>query len=263
MALYGSTAAAYALVFLRRTPSRGRVATAILSATILLHIAYLWTAGLLGPHPPLYSVFEAMGVLALAVALVYLHVESRLGEKTTGVFLVTLATMLMALSAVLTDSTLEPREVMLSHPGLVAHIAPALIAYAGFTSAFIYSLLLLLLHQSLKKNRFGIIFDRFPPLEALGDMAIRSTVFGLIFLTIAIVAGIVFSAHAFRMENLRDPKILSVFAGWVLFAGALGARVVLRWGYRRTALLSILAFTVLILSMTVLTPLLSRYHGFK
>ncbi len=261
-AFYAASALAYAAVFTGFWPSKTFRATGLLLATILLHIAYLASISLLTTHPPVYSIWDVAGVLALAVALVYLYVESRMREKTTGVFIACLSAALMALSAAAYDPSYVAEPVVAANRSILLHIAPAIIAYAGFTVSFILSCLYLMLHVSIKKNRFGIVFDKLPPLETLGDMNRRSVEFGVLFLGLSICMGAVFSAKAFDMSNILDSKVLSVAAGWAVFVSAAALARFRVLSRVKLAILSIMGFVVLLASVAVVNPFFGKFHKF-
>jgi ABC-type uncharacterized transport system permease subunit len=261
--LYLGTAGLYFWYSLTRKEGKGTAATVSLLLVIACHVAYLAVVSIALSHPPLFTVFEVLGVLALSLSIVYLHVEARMHVKTTGVFITAVAAAFMILSAALTNPRFEVQPIVQDNPLLILHVAPAIVAHAAFTASFIYSGLFLLLHQSLKKNRFGIVFDRLPPLETLSDMNYRSIRFGMVFLTLGVIGGAVFSARTFQMKNMMDPKILLVLAGWVIFGAAFLLRRFRAWSGRRIAYLAALGFAVLLVSMLVASPLLSRYHQFK
>jgi len=260
--LYLTTTAAYGAVFVRDRAPRGRVATGLLLCTGAAHAVYLWLHSLHIASPPVFNVFEVLGVLALTLALVYALVEFRMKERTTGVFLVAPAALFMLLSAVLTRSGAEPQPILMENRTILLHIVPVVVGYAGLTASFIFSALYLLLHQSLKRNRFGIVFDRLPSLETLGDMNDRSLQVGLLFLTLAVAVGIYLSVRTFALKNVVDPKVLLVLAGWLFFGAAFVLRRVRVWSARRVAFLTVLGYALLLVS-TAATPLLSKFHGFK
>jgi ABC-type uncharacterized transport system permease subunit len=262
-AVYLAAAAAYGMVFADPRPRRGKFSTVMLVAAVVMHVAYLWITFASGSRPPFESVFQVLGLQALALSLAYLHVEFRMREKTTGVFITFVAAVFMVISAFFTDPDPTLKAEVLDTKFLILHVAPVIVAYAGFTAAFIYSALFLMLHHNLKKNRFGIIFDRFPPLETLGDMNYKSIQYGMVFLTLGVIAGAVFSFNIFNLKNLGDVKILFVLAGWVVFGIALLARKLGGLSYKRMAYVSLVGFAVLIISMLIINPLLSTYHKFN
>jgi ABC-type transport system involved in cytochrome c biogenesis permease subunit len=119
-----------------------------------------------------------------------------------------------------------------------------------------------MLYHEIKSSRFGVIYSRLPNLEMLERMSSKAEVFGFIMLSVAIVVGIVWLPRAFEEFSYWDPKLVGTIGIWVLYAISLAAKRALGWQGRRMMILSLIAFGIVFLSMTVINVYLSGFHTF-
>ena len=76
------------------------------------------------------------------------------------------------------------------------HVSSLLFAYASFALAFVIGVTYMLLFKEIKTKHLGVFFTRLPSLQTLDLMNQRAIVVGWIFLTIGLVAGVVFAEQA-------------------------------------------------------------------
>jgi ABC-type transport system involved in cytochrome c biogenesis permease subunit len=257
---YLLAAIAYGLLFFAEHPLARRSATPMLLATVVLHLGYLVGVTLQWNQFPAVTVSQALSVVALAVALVYLVVEWHGRERSTGFWLVSMVFFFQLLSSLL--RTPEPPDREIFHSALFAsHVSLALLGYAAFVVAAGYGFLFLELYRELKVGRFSTFFGKLPPLEVLERMMTGALVIGFAALTGAVVLGILWAETIFPGRWLRDPKILFTFAVWALYALALLLRRLRRWHGRQTAMASLAGLGAILFSLLAVNLLFSDFHG--
>ena len=128
------------------------------------------------------------------------------------------------------------------------HTGTAIIGYSGFAVSAAYGLLFLLLYREIKASRFGRIYERLPSLELLAHMTVRAAVVGFVFLTVAMVAGIVWSLRL-QYDFIRDPKFFTTVLLWVVYGACIGTHYLLGWHERRVIYFSLFGFAIMIFSM--------------
>src|SRR5262245_34457730 len=111
---YGLAAANYLVYFVRQDPFAERTVTPLLTGTFGVHCVYLLLMVLYHARPPIIGVDEAFGVIAVAVAGVYLYVERIQRNKFTGAFILPMVVVLMLAATALRVPHTGPVSALLS-----------------------------------------------------------------------------------------------------------------------------------------------------
>ncbi len=257
--LYLAAGAAYVTDFVRGEPAAVRAARRLMEVTLACHLAYLVMRTVHESHVPLASKAELMSVVAFGTAAVYVVVERFTGVERTGAFVVLFSFVLQTLSSALVEDH-TPFPAVLRSPIFAVHTIAAVLGFVALGVSAIYGILFLLLHRELKGGRFGMIFNRLPPLETLARMNRRAATIGLGFLAVTILGGTFWAARTFPGFT-GDPKFLITVSVWTVYLAALILHYVARWNSRRTIGVSLVGFVLLLLSMLV-TRLLPSFHVF-
>ena len=244
-----------------------RVATPLTWGVVLIHLAYLMLEALAFGHVPVANTWESLTFIAFSLALVYLVLEWRQGERSTGVFVIAVALLLQTLSSAFITHAEEVPEILRSSMFAV-HVTAALLGYVGLAISAIYGVMYLLQYRQLKKQRVGVLFQRLPNLETLSRLNISALGLGWLGLTLAIIAGMAWAttlqlAGQIEGSYLGDPKFLLTVGLWALYGLCLGGRYVLRWANRTLATVSIVGFALMLASSLVVTLVLPSFHDFS
>jgi ABC-type uncharacterized transport system permease subunit len=257
---------AYALVlmnyiglFVREDSLARRLATSGLAVAVTLHALSLVFRGLVQQRHPIAHPLEAMTMIAFAVAVVHLYIEATHKNQGAGVFIIGLVFIFQIIASAFM------RPVVVSNPLLSSrlfglHTGTAILGYSGFAVSAAYGMLFLLLYREMKASRFGRLYERLPSLDVLARMTIRAAAVGLIFLSIAIVAGLVWSSRL-GIDVWQDPKFIFTILLW-LYAVCLSAHYGFGWSGRRVVFFSLAGFTIMLLSMAVAHLLFRSFHSF-
>jgi ABC-type transport system involved in cytochrome c biogenesis permease subunit len=259
--LYALCAAAYLLLFLKNDPLVQRIAPRMLTITLALHLADVTLRVVALRHIPLASIYEALTMIALALALVYKVIERSEKMPFTGVFVVTMAFVCQTVSSALINHTGEINEILRS-PWFGVHTTTAVVGYVAFAVSAIYGVLYVMLYHDLKSRQFGVVYERLPSLEVLAQMNYRATLVGFWLLTLAIAVGIMWSFQAFGSVAWGDPKMWTTVAIWLAYAVYLIARHVAHWSRLRLVYVSLVGFGLVAISMLVVNALVRSFHSF-
>ena len=159
----------YGFLFFAAHPRAQRTATPALRGTVAFHFAYLAALSFHHGQFPFATLSQALSVVALAAAIVYVFLEWRGRERSTGFWMVSLVFLFQLLSSVLFHPD-APDRALFHNPFFVIHVALALLGYAAFVVAAAYAFLFLRLYRELKAGRFSTFFGKLPPLEVLERM---------------------------------------------------------------------------------------------
>jgi ABC-type uncharacterized transport system permease subunit len=94
-------------------------------------------------------------------------------------------------------------------------------------------------------------------------MSVTATVFGFLLLTVAIVVGLVWLPIAFDNFSYADPKLFSTCAIWLLYGAGLAVRRSANWKGRKMMVLTLLGFSLTVLSIAVTSILPYGFHKFS
>jgi ABC-type transport system involved in cytochrome c biogenesis permease subunit len=273
--LYALVVTAYAIAFFKSVPRIERWKTPLLLVTVFFHVSYIGIRTAAFDHPPITTVYEIMTMLAACIAITYAYIELRTKASlsadgpvhaagqagNTGMFILALACIFQTVSSIYIKDLTEIATVLRSRL-LGFHVSAALLGYTAISLSAVYGFLYLMLYHEIKSSRFGVIYSRLPNLEMLERMSSKAEVFGFIMLSVAIVVGIVWLPRAFEEFSYWDPKLVGTIGIWVLYAISLAAKRALGWQGRRMMILSVIAFGIVFLSMTVINVYLSGFHTF-
>jgi len=259
--LYALAWADYALLFFRDDAFAKKTAPPLLYLAGTLHgIALVMLSVHLGIFP-LATVFEAFSVVAFSVLVVYLLIEWHIGVRTTGFFIVAVVFAFQLVSSAFLS---RPTEInpLLTEPSFILHAATAVLGYASMAISAIYGLLYLMLFHDIKKHRFGLIYKQLPSLEIMANFTYRAATLGFVFLSVAIVLGLVLLVKVYGTHWQWDPKLTITFAAWLIYGACTVGRKLWGWSPRRVAFASLAGFAVILFSFVVVNLLFTSFHGF-
>lgn len=134
---------------------------------------------------------------------------------------------------------------------LVLHITMALLSYACFLLATIFSIMYLIQERLLKEKRWNELFRRLPALDQLDAFTYRLIVFGFPLLLIAMILGAIWYDVKYGHILLLDPKPLVSVGLLALYGTYLYLRLSAGWLGRKLAWLNIVAFVGVIINYLI------------
>src|SRR5260370_10843095 len=103
------------------------------------------------------------------------------------------------------------------------HLALAMIAYGMFTIAALHALLMTLMERRLHGGALAGPLAALPPLLTMEQLLFRVILAGFVFLTLTLVAGIVFSETLFGRAMKSAHKTVFPLVSWSVFPSLLPA----------------------------------------
>ena len=260
LALYAAAFIGYALHFARRTPVSARLATTMLAAATLAHTFIIGMQTMEVGQVPVFGMASAVSMFVWLLAVAYLYMEVTTDERAMGVFILPLVIALQAIPAFSAPSTVRP--AVLRGPLFGIHVSSLLFAYASFALACVIGITYVLLFKEIKTKHLGVFYARLPSLQVLDQMNQRAIVVGWVFLTIGLVAGVVFAiaAKVPSMLSLEDPKIFVALICWAVYSFELFAARRIGWAGRRAAYLSALGFAIVLLNFVPISYLTNSHR---
>ena len=138
---------------------------------------------------------------------------------------------------------------------LKLHIAAACISYAIFFVASVAGALYFIQDNAIKHKKRGVVFNRLPSLSFLDKLNYRSIGLAFPIFTFSIFCAFLWSEKIHGMHLwASNPRLVFFIVIWLVYALILHIRLSAKMRGRKVALLSILAFFAIILSLFSTCP---------
>ncbi|TVP44315.1 MAG: hypothetical protein EA350_12105 [Gemmatimonadales bacterium] len=145
--------------------------------------------------------------------------------------------------------------------GFILHVTFAFLGYQGLALASSAGFLYLIQHHELKAKRMGRFFHFIPPLATLDLLGQIGVWVGFVALSLALGFGWAWTVQHPEVIALSDPKVLWAILSWVVFAAVLLLRRGRGRREYRSALASVVGFS-LVLGSYLVVRLTSPGSGF-
>ena len=242
---------------------RGRgavMAFALAAAGVAVHLLALARFTTEFGQLPLNGLGPSLSTVALIIGI-GLVATLGLGEgRRVGIVLVP---VVILLEAVAVSLGIEPAPEMLDWQGVwfAFHVTLAFAGLGGLAVAFASGLLYLVQLHELNTKRMGRLFQFTPPLATLDRLGRTALVAGLITFTLALILAWLWTINFGQSSDLWNPKVFWAVMCWFIFVAALGVRMGDGVKERRSALASVVGFSLIVISYLGLR-LVSSEGGF-
>jgi cytochrome c-type biogenesis protein CcsB len=244
------------------TPKKSLGRIYLISAIIgfILHTASIVSDYTQLGHIPVTNFQEGMSFLSWTIILVFLILEFRYKILILGSFIIPLAFVSLLYPALLAHETrdLSP---LLQSSWLVFHVTLAFLGDAAFALAFAISIMYILQENQLKARRFGSTFRKLPSLEVLDALNHRIITIGFLLLTLGIITGALWARSTLGSYIQGDPREIWSIITWVIYAALLHGRFTVGWRGRRSAIMAIVGFAVLVFAFVSINWFMPSYHN--
>ncbi|PYT38272.1 MAG: hypothetical protein DMF52_00025 [Acidobacteria bacterium] len=197
---------------------------------------------------PLATAPEVLSALAWSAVLVYLAAYWRYRLDVLHVVMMPLVLVVMFVSDLLPEDVV-PVSSSLQPSLLRFHITVIIFAVAALSISFASSVAYILLDRALKSKRPSRPGLRLPSLESCDSVGQISLLWAFPLMTLGIVTGAIVSAGINHTFWAWQPKETLAVVAWILLAVIMAARLGWGWRGRNAALLTIAAFSAVLLRM--------------
>ena len=210
-------------------------------------------------HAPVVGAYESLLTISWAMMVVYLLLEWRTHIKALGLYVLPLVLVFLGIAWANYEATSAVMPALESDI-VVIHVIVIFTAIAAFIVAGGSAAIYLIEARKLKHRKAGGVLGRLPSLESLDRLTGHAIMFGLPFLSMGIVAGII-RAQKFRVESwYTDALVLLAIGAWLVYAAFVYLRYARGWHGRRPAWLAIAGLVFLFVIRFVAVPYLSNFH---
>jgi cytochrome c-type biogenesis protein CcsB len=262
LSLYLLGTLGYLVFIIFQIKTMARISYGLLLLGFISHTVAIGLLTVQTGYLPVYNLRESLSFFAWAIIGVYLIIQIRFNILVLGSFLSPLAAVTMISSSFFPLQT-GPVNPLLKNVWLMVHI---LFIFAGngvFAIAFLAGIMYLIQERQIKSKRLGLLYHRLPALEVLDALNYNSLILGFPLLTLGMLSGSIFAQYTLGTFWRWDPKEVWSLITWLLYAALLHGRLVSGWRGRRSAMISIIGFLVLIFSFLGVNFLVKGYHSFS
>jgi ABC-type uncharacterized transport system permease subunit len=243
----------------RRRPRLSPWSLAALGLGLLLHAAALAVSTAQAGRLQLADVRSALSLFVFTVTAAFFLVYLKYPITSLGIFMLPFVFVLSLITALHPPQSLSAG----SFRGgwLLVHIASMMLGYTGLFLTSVGAIMYLIQENELKSKKPRAFYYRLPPLEVCDELYYRSLVFGLVFLSLGILTGVVWASRTWRGPWQLDPKILASLVTWIIYLILFSTRLSGSGRRRRAAYLAIFGFAAVMVTFLGISYLSSQ-HGF-
>lgn len=233
----------------------GLLAAGFACHTILIGYAFVRFGSL-----PAHNLHQTLLMVGWAVTGFFLVFQYKFQLKVMGIYAAPLAAFVMIISSRL---PVEPTQVQAHFRSfwLIFHVVIILIGDAAFAMACGVGILYLVQEHAIKYKKRGFFYRRLPSLELLDSTGYGCIVFGFTMLTIGLIGGFLYAKTIWGRFWSGDPKEIWSGIMWLFYAALLHERLTVGWRGRKSAIMSIIGFVVLLFTFLGVNVFLKGHHG--
>ncbi len=222
-------------------PSRAHLV--VMALGFACQCAFLALRGKVVKQCPVTNQFEILVFVAWAMMLLYFLIGTSYRWSLLGLFTAPLVFLLHVLAIVSPDTALEnpvPAEFWSE-----LHKSVSLLSYGAFALSCVAGVMFLVQDRQLRKHRLQPLFYQLPPIHYLQKVLRRLNLCGWLLLSVGIVA-------AFIMPRLNPGhSLVPVYVVWGIYAGLIAYDYMRGMSARRSALASVVAFVVPLITLGI------------
>ena len=213
-----------------------RVAMAAFYSGVVIHLVSIVETTVATAHVPANDFYESASLCALLIAILFLFLYWRYGYEGLAVFIFPLV-FVLALVGELGSPVGPWASPQVRGAWLVVHIVLVLIGYAALLLTAVTSIVYLIRERQLKRKKTAL--NPLPPLGTLDTLMSRALSIGFVFITLAVIAGIIWASIDVGPGWIRNPRILISLFTWGLYLVIVFFRVTAGWRGRKAAIMVI------------------------
>ncbi len=224
-----------------------RLARAAIIGAVLLHgLGLLDHVVELGRFPFANS-SETVSFMAWCIGLLQLMIEFRFSWTAIGSLSMPIAFLGVFTANLLPREGIPADSILRSH-WLSPHILAVSLGFASFALAFCFAVVYQVENSLLKRKQLRGIFPQLPPLDTISIAAHWLAAAGFSMLTLGLLSGIIGAESNWKSGWMLDPKVLTSFIAWLIYAAYLITSGIAGWRGRRTTYFLIAGFIAVLIA---------------
>jgi cytochrome c-type biogenesis protein CcsB len=257
--LYLLSAAGYLAYFFLQKSFLQRASFIALLVGFLFHTIALVLDSVQQGHFPAANMRETLSLAGWATAGVFILLNTRYRLKILGVYAAPFIALIMVVVSQLPDEPAQTTRLFKSF-WLVSHVVFIFVGEAAFALAAGAGILYLLQENSIKTKKNRYFFKRLPSLDLLDSTGYGCIVVGFTLLTVGLITGLIYARSVWGRFWSWDPKEVWSGIAWLFYAALLHERLTVGWRGRRSAIMAIIGFGVLVFTFLGVNLFMEGHH---
>ena len=250
---------AYIIYLFRQNDKMQNTGFYLTVAGAVLHIISILARSIVVGSIPVHNLHQTLSVSGLALAWTFILFRKRLDLKILGIFATPLLVFIMV-STLLIPAEPAEYETILKGFWIVCHIVLIFMGEAALALACGAGILYLLQEKQIKSKRQGFFFRRLPSLDRLDSASYTLVATGFALLTFGLVTGFIYAKGVWGKFWSWDPKEIWSMVTWLVYAILLHCRLTVGWQGRKSAIMTIIGFAVLLFTFIGVNFLIGGHH---
>jgi ABC-type transport system involved in cytochrome c biogenesis permease subunit len=196
---------------------------------------------------PFVNSAETVSFLAWCIGVLQLAIEWRFGWVAVGSLSMPIAFLAVFTAALLPQAGV-PADPILRSSWLTLHILAVSLGFASFALAFCFALVYQLESYLLKRKQLKGVFRQLPPLDVISTGAHWLAAAGFSTLTLGLLSGTIGAERNWQSGWLMEPKVLTSFITWLIYAAYLVTSGIGGWRGRKTTYFLIAGFIAVLIA---------------
>ena len=257
--LYFISMAGYLLFLFNQKSRYQKTAFYLISTAIVFHLISIMIYTIATGHAPIQNLPQSLSLAAFALGSMFLFFQYKFNLKILGVFVSILLSAIMLAVLMIPDAPVEKNAVLKGF-WFYSHILLVFAGDAALALACGAGILYLLQEKGIKTKSPGFFFKRLPSLDLLDNVGYTCLTTGFALLTIGLVAGFIYAKTIWGRFWSWDPKEVFSVGTWMVYAALLHLRLYSGWRGRKSAIMTIIGFFIIIFTFLGVNMLLGGHH---
>ena len=257
--LYFISMAGYLLFLFNQKSIYQRTAFYMITTAIAFHFISMMIYTIATKHAPIQNLPQSLSLAAFFLGSMFLFFQYKFDLKILGVFASVLLFAIMAIVLIMPEAPVE-KNIILKGFWLYFHIILVFTGEASLALACGTGILYLLQEKGIKTKSPGFFFKRLPSLDLLDNVGYTCLTTGFALLTIGLVTGFIYAKTIWGTFWNWDPKEVFSVGTWLVYAALLHLRLYSGWRGRKSAIMTIVGFFIIIFTFIGVNMLLGGYH---
>ncbi len=257
--LYFISMAGYFLFLFNQKQAWQRTSLYVISTAIVFHFISMVIYTITIRQIPIQNLSQSLSIAAFFLGCMFLFFQYKFDLKILGVFASILLSATMLVVLILPDAPIEKNSVLKGF-WLYSHIILVFAGEAALALACGTGILYLLQEKGIKAKKPGFFFKRLPSVDLLDSVGYTCLTTGFVLLTIGLITGFIYAKAIWGRFWGWDPKEIFSVGTWLIYAALLHLRLYSGWRGRKSAIMTIIGFLIIIFTFLGVNILLGGHH---
>lgn len=236
-----------------------KISFGLVSAGVGVHSISILLTGIAGKELPVQNMVQSLSLAAFAFGGMFLYFQYKFNLKILGVFAATVLSILMLSVMLVPDTPMAANEILKGF-WFVAHIVLVFTGDAALGLACGAGILYLLQEKGIRSKNPGFFFRRLPSLDFLDNVSYTCMTTGFTLLTFGLITGFIYAKAIWGRFWSWDFKEVFSIGTWLLYAALLHFRFHSGWRGRKSAIMTIVGFVIIIFTFLGVNIFLGGHH---